>query len=138
MESITNVLSRLFLVGLLFGAPTVAVAEEALPTGQSITPTAAPGAIFSSLNPGLTDYPDFTAGQAVTSVVSPDGTTLLVLTSGYNQNNDVNGKVIPGASNEYVFAFDITSGSPVQKQVLQVPNTYSGIAFSPDGAEFYV
>ena len=134
----TNVFRPLFLAGLLSGASTLAMAQEALPDGQSITPTAAPGAIFSSLNPGLTDYPDFTAGQAVTSVVSPDGTTLLVLTSGYNQNNDVNGKVIPGASNEYVFAFDITSGSPVQKQVLQVPNTYSGIAFSPNGAEFYV
>ena len=73
MESITNVLSRWFLVGLLFGAPTVAVAEEALPTGQSVTPTAAPGAIFNSLNPGLTDYPDFTAGQAVTSAVKRAG-----------------------------------------------------------------
>ena len=91
----TNVFRPSFLAGLLSGASTLAMAQEALPDGQSITPTAAPGAIFSSLNPGLTDYPDFTAGQAVTSVVSPDGTTLLVLTSGYNQNNDVNGKVIP-------------------------------------------
>jgi len=138
MESMSSVLRSLFLAGLLFGASTLAVAQDALPDGQSITPTAAPGAIFSSLNPGLTDYPDFTAGQAVTSVVSPDGTTLLVLTSGYNRNNDANGKVIPSASNEYVFVFDITSGSPVQKQVLQVPNTYTGVAFSPDGAEFYV
>jgi DNA-binding beta-propeller fold protein YncE len=40
--------------------------------------------------------------------------------------------------NEYVFVFDITSGSPVQKQVIQIPNTYSGIVFSPDGAQFYV
>jgi len=138
MGSITNVLSRLFLVGLLFGAATVAVAEEALPTGQSVTPTAAPGAIFNSLNPGLTDYPDFTAGQAVTSAVSPDGTTLLVLTSGYNRNHDANGKVIPRDSNEYVFVFDITSASPVQKQVIQVPNTYHGIAFAPDSTQFYV
>jgi YVTN family beta-propeller protein len=114
------------------------VAQEILPTGQSITPTAAPGAIFNSLNPGLTDYPDFTAGQAVSSVVSPDGTTLLVLTSGYNRNHDANGKIIPRDSNEYVFVFDIASGSPVQKQVIQVPNTYNGIAFLADGARFYV
>jgi DNA-binding beta-propeller fold protein YncE len=66
------------------------------------------------------------------------GTTLLVLTSGYNRNRDANGKIIPHASSEYVFVFDITSGAPVQKQVIQVPNTYSGIAFSPDGAQFYV
>jgi YVTN family beta-propeller protein len=138
MRPITNVLRPLFLAGLLAGASTLAMAQEALPDGQLITPTAAPGAIFESLNPGLTDYPEFTAGQAVTSVVSPDGTTLLVLTSGYNRNNDASGKVMPQDSSEYAFVFDITSGSPVQKQVIQVPNTYSGIAFSPDGANFYV
>jgi hypothetical protein len=95
--------------------------------GQSITPTAAPGAVFSPLNPGLADYADFTAGQAVTSTLSPDGRTLLVLTSGYNRNYDANGKLIACDSNEYVFAFDITTGTPVKKQVIQVPSTYSGI-----------
>jgi WD40 repeat protein len=135
---ITNALRLLFLAGLLSGASTSGMAQEALPNGQSITPTAAPGAIFNPLNPGLTDYPDFTAGQAVTTAVSPDGTTLLVLTSGYNRNNDASGKVIPRDSNEYVFVFDITSGSPVQNQVIQVPNTYSGITFSPEGAQFFV
>jgi len=138
MGPITNVLRRLFFAGLLSGAAAIAVAQEVLPTGQSITPTAAPGAIFNSLNPGLTDYPDFTAGQAVTSAVSPDGTTLLVLTSGYNRIKDASGKIVQRDSNEYVFVFDITAGSPVQKQVIQVPNTYSGIAFSPDGTQFYV
>ena len=138
MGSPINALRRLLLAALLSSASSLAVAEEALPTGQLITPTAAPGAVFTSLNPGLTDYPDFTAGQAVTSVVSPDGTTLLVLTSGYNRNHDASGKIIPRDSNEYVFVLDISSGSPAQKQVIQIPNTYSGIAFSPDGAQFYV
>jgi YVTN family beta-propeller protein len=134
----SRVLRLLFLASCLSVASASAVAQEALPDGQSITPTAAPGAIFTSLNPGLADYPKFTAGQAVTTVVSPDGTTLLVLTSGYNRNNDPNGKIIPRDSNEYVFVFDITPRAPRQKQVIQVPNTYSGIAFSPDGAHFYV
>src|SRR5271165_5414784 len=138
MKLITRVFSVLFLASWLSGASALAIAQEALPDGQSVTPTAAPGAIFSSLNPGLVDYPNFVAGQAVTSAVSPDGTTLLVLTSGYNRNNDANGKFIPRDSNEYVFVLEITSGSPVQRQVIQVPNTYSGIAFSPDGAHFYV
>ena len=138
MKPIRDALRSLFLAGLLSGASAPTVAQEVLPDGQSITPTAAPGAIFISLNPGLADYPDFTAGQAVTSAVSPDGRTLLVLTSGYNRNNDGNGKIIPRDSNEYVFIFDITSGMPVKKEVIQVPNTYSGIAFSPDGAQFYV
>jgi YVTN family beta-propeller protein len=133
-----SVLRPFFLASWFFGASALAMGQEALPDGQSITPTAAPGAIFTSLNPGLIDYPDFTAGQAVSSVVSPDGTTLLVLTSGYNRNSDASGKIIPRDSNEYVFVFDITSGSPVQRQVIQIPNTYSGIVFSPDGAQFYV
>jgi YVTN family beta-propeller protein len=138
MRNVINVFKPLLLAGLLSGTSLSAGGQEILPTGQSITPTAAPGSIFSSLNPGLPDYPDFTAGQAVTSAVSPDGATLLVLTSGYNRNNDANGKVVARDSNEYVFVFDIASGPPVQKQVIQVPNTYSGIAFAPDGARFYV
>jgi YVTN family beta-propeller protein len=138
MIFIRMVSRRLFLASWLSAAAVSATAQEALPDGQSVTPTAAPGAVFTSLNPGLADYPKFTAGQAVTSVVAPDGTTLLVLTSGYNLNNDAKGKVIPRDSNEYVFVFDITAGAPVQKQAIQVPNTYSGIAFSPDGAHFYV
>jgi YVTN family beta-propeller protein len=37
-----------------------------------------------------------------------------------------------------VFVYDITGGSPVQKQALQVPNTYVGLAFAPGGGAFYV
>src|SRR6516165_12252413 len=138
MDSTGSVLRSLLLASLLSGITTLSFAQEALPDGQSITPTAAPGAVFRPLNPGLADYPDFTAGQAVTSAISPDGTTLLVLTSGYNRNYGADGKVIPQDSNEYVFVLDIAKGSPVQQQVIQVPNTYSGIAFSPDGMQFYV
>jgi len=138
MDSTGSVLRSLLLASLLSGITTLSLAQEALPDGQSITPAAAPGAVFSPLNPGLADYPDFTAGQAVTSTLSPDGTTLLVLTSGYNRNYDANGKLITRDSNEYVFAFDIASGMPVRKQVVQVPNTYSGIAFAPDSTHFYV
>src|SRR5262244_1024315 len=74
-----------------------------LPTGAYITPLAADGAVFQTLNPGLPSRPDFLAGQAVTSVLSPDGRTLLVLTSGYNRNRGPDGQDIPSESNEYVF-----------------------------------
>jgi hypothetical protein len=47
----------------------LALAQEALPDRQVITPTRAPGATFNSLNSGLADFPDFTAGQGVTTVV---------------------------------------------------------------------
>lgn len=53
--------------------------------GQQITPTAPPGARFVTMNPDLVDKNTWLAGQAVTSVVSPDRKTLLVLTSGYNR-----------------------------------------------------
>ena len=113
-----------------------------LSTGQLITPLAPNGASFQALNPGLADAPQYTAGQAVTTVVSPDGKTLLILTSGYNLwafTTGANaGNADPADSNEYVFVFDISKGNAVQKQVIQVPNTYSGIAFNPNGLQFYV
>ena len=103
-----------------------------------ITPTAAKGSTLQSLNPGLANYPNFVAGQAVATTLSPDGKTLLILTSGYNLNNDANGNLDPSGSNEYVFVFEVTGKNPRQKQVLQVPNTYNGIAWNPNGTEFYV
>jgi len=109
-----------------------------VPTGMRITPTAANGSIFQPLNPGLPNYPDFVVGQAVATTVSPDGRTLLILTSGYNLNNDASGNFDLAGSNEYVFVFDISHKTPQQKQVLQVPNTYNGIAWNPNGTEFYV
>jgi hypothetical protein len=54
-----------------------------MPSGQIITPLAPTGAVFSRLNPGLKDFPSYTVGQAVKTVISPDGNTLLILTSGY-------------------------------------------------------
>ena len=111
---------------------------ENLPTGVRITPTAAYGAVFDKLNPDLVTRPDYTAGQAVATSVSPDGNALLVLTSGYNRMNDAAGKRIASESNEYIFVYDISNGMPVKKQVIQVPNTFNGIAWNPNGGEFYV
>ena len=147
--------ARAFRKGLLLGAVLLGLAgatlahadtdedERAaiatpLPTGQRITPTAATGAVFQKLDPGLPDFPGYRAGQAVNTALSPDGTTLLVLTSGFNLLVGQNGAAIPGASTEYVFVYDVTHRAPVRKQVLQVPNTYVGLAFAPDGAHFYV
>jgi YVTN family beta-propeller protein len=129
---------------------TVAVADDdhatgaqMIPnTGQQITPLAPAGAKFALLNPGLSDIPTWRAEQAVTSISSPDHKTLLVLTSGYNRVNytsgPMRGSTNPADSNEYVFVYDISQGRPVQKQVIQVPNTYNGIVFDPSGTAFYV
>jgi YVTN family beta-propeller protein len=109
-----------------------------LPTGKQVTPTAAPGAQFMTLDPGLADFPGFVAGQAMSMAMSSDSRTLLILTSGYNLNNGPDGKPVPDASEEYVFVYDVSGNLPVKSQVLKVPNTFAGICFSPDGKEFYV
>jgi YVTN family beta-propeller protein len=106
-------------------------------SGQKITPTAAPRSILQPLNPGLPDFPDFVASGGVSSVVSPDQKTLLVLTSGHNLLSNKNGNGVKADSEEYVFVYDISSGTPVEKQVLKVPNTFAGIAFNPNGQRFY-
>jgi len=125
----------IWLLGLT--APAAA-APAILPNGMLLTPDAAAGAQFQSLNPHLPEFPQYTAGQAVSTAVSPDQRTLLILTSGFNSLSDPTGNPIAAASNEYVFVDDISHGQPRQTQVLQVPNTYMGIAFTPNGQTFYV
>jgi len=113
---------------------------------QTITPLAAAGSQVQQLNPDLADNPAWLASQAATTVVSPDGNTMLVLTSGYNRVFDQGSNSLTsfeGAdSNEYVFVYDISGGYPIKKQVLQVPVTYFGMAWDPTStsanAHFYV
>ena len=122
-------------------------APQAIPNlGQIITPTAPYDSTFEPLIPGaavLPKYPDWQVGQAVTTVVSPDGLTLLILTSGYNRifyplgtphggyiNSDRTAFDYAN-SEEYVFIYDISQGSPVQKQVVTIPNSYNGIVWDP-------
>lgn len=115
--------------------------QAPLPTGQFITPTFATGASLQSLNPGLADHPTYLATNAVRTLLSPDGATLLVMTSGYNSLADANGAAEPSASDEYVFVYDVSGANrtaPRQTQVVKVPNTYCGLVFAPDGGKFYV
>ena len=109
-----------------------------LPTGARITPTAARGSVALPLNPDLASRPDFVVDHAVATVLSPDGATLLVLTSGYNLNSGADGKTIAAESTEYVFVFDVRGGAAKKTQVLAVPNTFHGVAFAPKGDAFYV
>ena len=107
-------------------------------TGQQITPLAPRGARFTYLNPGLAAYPDHVVGQGVTAVTSPDHKTLLLLTTGDYGIDKANGSKDTPASTDWVFVYDITGPVPVQKQALQVLNTYNGIVFDPSGQTFYV
>src|SRR5215470_13057007 len=92
--------------------PILSQQQEILPTGMSITPTAAKGSVFQPLNPDLPDLPQFTADHPVSMATSPDGKTLLILTSGFNRNNDAEGKEILAQSEEYVFVYDISRQPP--------------------------
>ena len=107
-------------------------------TGQQITPLAPRGARFTYLNPGLASYPGHVVGQGVTGVTSPDGKTLLVLTSGDYGIYTAAGSSDTAASTDWIFVFNITSPIPVQTQAIQVKNTYNGIVWDPTGAAFYV
>jgi DNA-binding beta-propeller fold protein YncE len=135
------------LISISLAAQLLAAAEDQpyaspegimLPTGFAISPISAPESKFELLNPGLLNFPRFVASGATATAISPDQRTLLVLTSGYNRNNNLFGKRDSGASEQYVFVYDITDGRPERKQVLRVPNSFAGLGFDPGGQKFYV
>ena len=97
-----------------------------LPSGQLLTPLAAPGAQQQYLVVGC--QPHSVAAGAMASAVSPDGKTLLVLTSGYTI----------GKSPQHIFVYDISALRPDKKQTIKIQNSFAGIAFNPNGKTFYV
>ncbi|HXO98454.1 MAG TPA: hypothetical protein VN857_17835, partial [Chthoniobacterales bacterium] len=126
--------SAVALSSLAALSPAIASQGIFLPSGLTITPTAAPQSTYEALNPELPEFPNFIAGGALSTAKSPDGKILLVLTGGHNNLTDTKGKSF---NNEYIFVFDISGGKPVKKQVLQVPNAFVGITFDPTGQTFY-
>ena len=94
-----------FLRGASFAALLVLTsfaAAQILPTGATITPSAAPGSVFVPLRTSLPDFPFYTPDGAETTAISPDGKTLLILTSGYNQMEDSSGNYTGTDSGEFV------------------------------------
>jgi DNA-binding beta-propeller fold protein YncE len=130
----------LYVITVIGVRPThAATAPEVLPTGATITPDAAPGSVLQALTVDLPDYPNRAVDGAQTTSISPDGKTLLILTSGFNKLRDATGRVQPQDSSEYVFVYDISNPSaPVKKQVVFVPRAFGGLVWSPDGSKFYV
>src|SRR4029434_359249 len=78
-----------------------------LPSGQYTTPTAIKDSVQQFLNPGLAAYPDFIAGMAVRSQLSPDGTTLAIITAGQNSLYKPDGTVDAANSTQYIFLYDV-------------------------------
>jgi YVTN family beta-propeller protein len=125
-----------------------------LPTGQVITPTAAPGSTIQVLSTGLRSDGNADAAEAVNTALSPDGKSLLVLTSGWNKGNRrpdgtsitfptldpiTGGPVGTTTLSEWVFVYSVNSDRTVTKQQqINIPSTYSGLVWAPDGTRFYV
>jgi len=125
-----------------------------LPTGQVITPTAAPGSTIQQLSTGLRADGNADAAEAVNTALSPNGKTLLILTSGWNKGNrlpdgtsitfptlDPNTGAAVGTTtlSEWVLIYAVNGDGSVSKlQQINVPSTYSGLAWAPDGTRFYV
>jgi YVTN family beta-propeller protein len=109
-------------------------------TGQYVTPTALRGAVQQFLNPNLAAYPNFIAGEAVRSQLSPDGKTLAVLCAGMNSLDTPAGSTDASASTQYIFLYDVSGNhkqAPQLTQVIQQVNSHVGLAFSPDGNTLY-
>jgi len=104
-----------------------------LPTGADLTPRAAPGSIVLELDPHVSGHPEMRAGYAVSLALSPDGSVLALLTSGYNQLENEKGVPIEGTRAEYIFFYDVLKGAPAEKQVVALPNAFVGLAFGADG-----
>ena len=125
-----------------------------LPTGQFITPTAAPGSSLQVLATGLRADGNADASEAVNTALSANGKTLLVMTSGWNKSNDQpNGTPIDFPTLDPMTGATsvppaMTSGSSSTKLARTErrpscsrstsPDTYSGLTWAPDGSRFYI
>jgi len=166
LPKVIDVLSTMFFVL----TPALAVAQSGsghttlpvgnfnngsiLPTGQVITPIAAPGSTIQVLSTGLRSDGNADAAEAVNTALSPDGKTLLVLTSGWNKNNrvpsgapisfptlDPNTGVPVGTTtlSEWVFVYSVSGdGTVTKRQQINIPSTYSGLVWAPDSTQFFV
>lgn len=107
-----------------------------IPSGQYVTPTYVRNSVQQFLNPQLAAYPDFIAGEAVKSQLSPDGNTLAVICAGQNSLYKADGTVDTAASTQFIFLYNVAGknkSKPVLSQVIQQTNAHVGLVFSPDG-----
>src|SRR5215469_4000149 len=134
----------------LSGLPLVLHAEDhatnsgtRIATGQRITPAAAPGSRVMPLHTDLRADTNADAANAVTTALSPDGSTLLILTSGSNNSfykedgtpilydilDPTTGQPTGDTTSnaEWVFVYDVSSRVPIQRQKFNVPVSYNGL-----------
>src|SRR5438552_5695507 len=111
-----------------------------IPSGQYLTPTYVRNSVQQFLNPQLAAYPDFVAGEAVKSQLSPDGKTLAVICAGQNSLYKPDGTVDTAASTQFIFLYNVAGknkSKPVLSQVIQQTNAHVGLVFAPDGTTLW-
>ena len=79
-------------------------AKQLLPTGQAITPLAAPGARFTPLVARTGPHPAYAVDGAAAIAVSPDNREMLILTSGFNRYNGRDSKPVEKSQPNMFFA----------------------------------
>jgi len=127
------------LSAAVFCVTSAAASEETLwlPTGQIVTPQAAPGSSFHPLTVNLPVVGKQTAGGGATTALSPDGKSLFVLTAGFNTWLGPDGKRIADASSEHLLVYDVNEGLKLRQDV-HVPNSYGGLAQTSDGETIFI
>lgn len=120
------------------GAAPRKPAATPLPTGQRLTPLAAPGARFEPLITRGGPKPDYIADGAAAMALSPDGARLAILTSGFNRYNGPDGKLDPQVSQQYVLLYRLGPAGAVHEQTLTVGNSFGGLGWAPDGQSFAI
>jgi len=152
---------ELAVSGLLLGAAAVPGRGQEqdssgirVATGQHITPYAVPGAQVQKLHTDFRSDDSADGGNGVTTALSPDGKTLLILTTGFNygfSKDDGTPLVYPvldpttgqptGAttsSAEWVFVYDVSGPVAVQKQKVNLAMTDNGLVWDSSSTGFYV
>ncbi|MDF1880178.1 hypothetical protein JHD50_02480 [Sulfurimonas sp. MAG313] len=122
---------------LLMLTKLLAFESTPLPTGFDISASLTQHS-SALLNPHLQEYPNYTAGQAVSIELNKDKSKAAILTSGYNLLYDKNGNVDKDNSTEYLFIYDIREDEAIQKQVIKVPNTFYGLRWHPKEDALFV
>lgn len=125
-------------LALLATSSMAAAVDDILPTGQRITPLAAPGSSMIALDPALADMPTLRLGWAINAVLSPDRTRLAIITSGTNSLlNAKGGPVSPKAFGDYIVIYDVTGTTPRRTATLPISASYGGIVWNADGQKLY-
>jgi YVTN family beta-propeller protein len=139
--------------GLVSAQENSQASRTRVATGQWVTPLAAPGSAIYRLHTDLRSDENGDGANAVTSALSPDGSTLLILTTGYNGwvSTDTGTPIVypildsttgqptgqTTGGSEWVFVYDVTGPVPVQQQKLNLPVTYNGLVWDASGQKFY-